>query len=229
LKCHTKFFKEKECPIEARYIDNQNCNAAPSTSVGAPSLNYTNRDNRRLAMSSNWLSVVMNTSSPPPLPPLQQEADPMEGVEKGSDECHLSTSSQLSNPQYLQHTPCTLSQTNSSNSPQGPSSSIAVSRTERPYKCEICGKGFRTVGNRKTHQKVVCQGILDYQCTFCKRKFGQKTNMESHVKTMHPQPGSQDYQCSFCDQKYSLQAGVKRHMKAKHKEKLANELPSAIE
>jgi hypothetical protein len=153
LKCHTKFFKEKERLIEARYIDNQNCSAAPSTSVEAPPFNCTNRDNRSLAMSSNWLSVVMNTSSPPPLPSLQQEADPMEGVGKESDECHLSTSSQLSNPQYLQHTPCNLRQTNSSNPPQGPKSSIVVSRTESPYKCEICGKWFSTVGNRKTHQK----------------------------------------------------------------------------
>ena len=150
MKCHTKFFKEKERPIEARYSDNQNCNAAPSTSVGAPSFNCTNRDNRSLAMSSDWLSVVMNTSSPPP---LQQEADPMEGVEKESDECHLSTSSQPSNSKYLQHTPCNLRQTNSSNPPQGPKSSIAVSQTESPYKCEVCGKGFSTLGNERHIKK----------------------------------------------------------------------------
>jgi DNA-directed RNA polymerase subunit RPC12/RpoP len=179
-------------------------------------------------MSSNWLSVVMNTSLLPPLPPLQQEGHPIEEVEKESDECHLSTFSQLSNPQYLQHTPCNPSQTNSSTHSQGPSSSIAVSRAESPYKCEICGKGFSTVGNRKTHQKIVCEGILDYQCTFCNKKFGQKNNMETHVKAMHTHPGSQDYQCSFCSQRYSLHASVKRHMKKKHKEKLANELPYAL-
>ena len=160
LKCHKKFFKEKDRPIEARYIDNQNSNAAPSTSVGAPSFNCTNRDNRTR--------------------------------------------------------------------PQGPTSPIAVSQTESPYKCEICGKGFSTVGNRKTHQKIGCEGILDYQCTFCNKKFGLKNNMEIHIKAMHTHRGSQDYQCSFCDQKYSLQASVKRHMKKKHKEILANELPSAI-
>jgi hypothetical protein len=164
-------------------------------------------------MSSNWLGVVMNSSSPP-----QQDADPMEGVEKEIDECHLSTSSQPRNSQYLQHTPCKVSETNSSTHPQDSSSSIAVSRTEgpdhKPHKCEICGKGFRTEGSRKTHQKIVCQRILDYQCFFCNKKFGQKDSMANHIPKCHwntESPYYKPHKCAVCDKGFSDAYAKNRH------------------
>ena len=52
--------------------------------------------------------------------------------------------------------------------------------SKKPYKCEICGKGFSQKENVGRHKRSFHLGLRPYKCTACKKTFTQKWNMSKH-------------------------------------------------
>ncbi|XP_019721200.1 zinc finger protein 572-like isoform X2 [Hippocampus comes] len=56
--------------------------------------------------------------------------------------------------------------------------------TERPFKCDICGKGFITVGIRNEHVKLH-SGKKPFVCEICIKGFSKRHTLNRHKKLVH--------------------------------------------
>lgn len=52
---------------------------------------------------------------------------------------------------------------------------------EKPYSCDICGKGFTVLNSLKVHKRLHT-GVKPYSCNTCKRTFSQNGNLRIHQK-----------------------------------------------
>ena len=53
---------------------------------------------------------------------------------------------------------------------------------EKKFICRHCGKPFATVGRQKTHEEIVHEGIKNYNCKLCEKKFSTSTLLKRHMK-----------------------------------------------
>lgn len=56
--------------------------------------------------------------------------------------------------------------------------------TERPFKCDVCGKGFIKMCYLNTHAKVH-SGEKPFVCHFCGKSFPKRYSMQRHKKLVH--------------------------------------------
>ena len=56
---------------------------------------------------------------------------------------------------------------------------------ERPFKCEVCSKGFNQSNALKIHLRKH-RGERPYQCIYCTMAFTQKGNLKTHIRRAHP-------------------------------------------
>ena len=52
-----------------------------------------------------------------------------------------------------------------------------------PHVCPDCGQGFNGLGNMKRHFRVVHEGVKDFACQFCPKRFGKPDNLKNHEMT----------------------------------------------
>ena len=52
----------------------------------------------------------------------------------------------------------------------------------KPYKCDVCGKGFSHNGSFQTHIRTHTGDTL-YKCDICGKGFSQKFNLQKHIRT----------------------------------------------
>ncbi|CAB0034736.1 unnamed protein product [Trichogramma brassicae] len=68
--------------------------------------------------------------------------------------------------------------------------------------------------------KTVHEGRKDYKCDKCEKKFGWKSTLLSHQKTIHHQKtvheGRKDYGCNKCGKKFGLQTDLFKHQRTIH-------------
>uniref|UniRef100_A0A8C5N323 C2H2-type domain-containing protein n=1 Tax=Gouania willdenowi TaxID=441366 RepID=A0A8C5N323_GOUWI len=62
---------------------------------------------------------------------------------------------------------------------------------EKPYKCEQCGKAFRTDGNFYRHVRIHT-GEKPFECSYCHRKFHQSNQLKCHMQV---HTGQKLYSC----------------------------------
>eukprot|EP00088_Acartia_fossae_P068648 TRINITY_DN8748_c1_g1_i7.p1 TRINITY_DN8748_c1_g1~~TRINITY_DN8748_c1_g1_i7.p1 ORF type:complete len:104 (-),score=21.07 TRINITY_DN8748_c1_g1_i7:45-317(-) len=53
---------------------------------------------------------------------------------------------------------------------------------EKPFKCEVCGKGFSASGKLSRH-RLTHTGDLPYVCLLCGKGFNQKSNLTVHMRS----------------------------------------------
>ncbi|GFR99496.1 zinc finger protein 458 [Elysia marginata] len=95
---------------------------------------------------------------------------------------------------------------------------------ERPYKCPLCGKGFRTQTTLRTH-KMLHTGELPYECDICGKRFIQTSGLNAH-KLRHTaeeeatankikKTGHKDnsLSCHICGRIYVSRSSLTVHMK----------------
>ncbi|ODM90844.1 putative zinc finger protein [Orchesella cincta] len=56
--------------------------------------------------------------------------------------------------------------------------------TDKPFKCEVCGKDFKFVTNLKEHQ-LQHSNVKPFECYVCKMAFSRKQVMKRHVASVH--------------------------------------------
>ena len=88
--------------------------------------------------------------------------------------------------------------------------------TERPFECEICGKGFSNERNLKIHQETH-DSTRKFECSVCNKKFKNKKQLTVHDK-IHRQEYSA--QCEHCNAKFVQRQNLKPHMKKHHPKKV---------
>ncbi|XP_053722606.1 zinc finger protein 37-like [Synchiropus splendidus] len=60
--------------------------------------------------------------------------------------------------------------------------------TDRPYKCEVCGKGFILLCHLNSHSKIH-SGVKPFVCHICGKAFLKLYSVERHKRLVHPSGG----------------------------------------
>jgi KRAB domain-containing zinc finger protein len=53
---------------------------------------------------------------------------------------------------------------------------------DMPYKCDICGKGFRHRQSLQRHT-MTHTGDMPYQCDICGKGFRHRQSLQRHIRT----------------------------------------------
>ncbi|XP_069804993.1 zinc finger protein 679-like isoform X2 [Dendropsophus ebraccatus] len=80
---------------------------------------------------------------------------------------------------------------------------------DRPFRCHVCDKGFKTLGILNVHMKRH-SGVRPYQCSECGKSFRDNWNLKVHQK-IHT--GETPYRCAICDKGFIQYATYMKHQR----------------
>lgn len=80
-------------------------------------------------------------------------------------------------------------------------------RPQRPYKCNVCQKGFKLSHHLKVH-KLIHTGERPFKCEVCERAFTQSNDLKRHVR-IHT--GEKPYKCPVCKKQFRLLNDLRVH------------------
>ena len=67
---------------------------------------------------------------------------------------------------------------------------------EKPHKCDVCEKAFRTMSNMIRHYQKHT-GERPHECVECGQAFAQKYSLQQHM--IHRHSEEKRFQCEICD------------------------------
>ncbi|XP_044761852.1 zinc finger protein 568-like [Coccinella septempunctata] len=88
-------------------------------------------------------------------------------------------------------------------------------KKKRPYKCDICGKGFKMYGSFFYHKRMHT-GDQPHCCKICGKKYKQSGSLTAHMR-IHT--GQRPFLCSICGRGFRQQPDLNYHMRTHTKEK----------
>uniref|UniRef100_A0A1B0FE42 Uncharacterized protein n=1 Tax=Glossina morsitans morsitans TaxID=37546 RepID=A0A1B0FE42_GLOMM len=96
---------------------------------------------------------------------------------------------------------------------------------ERPHKCELCGKAFKTRRNMKMH-RLIHSDEKPHQCPECGKSFRRSDKLRDHRRRVHSE--LRPYKCTECDKsfKYASVLRAHRHMHSDQKPSSGQKPPS---
>ncbi|KAL5281400.1 hypothetical protein ACFFRR_005040 [Megaselia abdita] len=85
---------------------------------------------------------------------------------------------------------------------------------EKQYSCNFCNYIGNSSGNLSRHVRIVHEGIKEYACRFCDRKFGKAETCKHHEMT---HTGEKPHECGVCGKRFIQAVALKTHMKTHNK------------
>lgn len=82
-----------------------------------------------------------------------------------------------------------------------------------PYKCQFCGKSFRTNNNRINHERSHT-GQAPFLCDQCGKSFRSQSSKTKHKNRVHYK--KRPHPCPHCERAFTLPSGLKEHIFAFH-------------
>eukprot|EP00090_Calanus_glacialis_P008485 TRINITY_DN16842_c0_g1_i1.p1 TRINITY_DN16842_c0_g1~~TRINITY_DN16842_c0_g1_i1.p1 ORF type:complete len:188 (+),score=20.47 TRINITY_DN16842_c0_g1_i1:362-925(+) len=94
------------------------------------------------------------------------------------------------------------------------------SKSNDLFPCPSCDKMFLGVPNLHRHAKEEHDMVLklDHSCKYCGKEFNKKSNLQTHIKSIHERIR---YQCEFCAKELSTLGNKTLHVKKFHPEQFA--------
>ncbi|XP_028517731.1 gastrula zinc finger protein XlCGF8.2DB [Exaiptasia diaphana] len=86
---------------------------------------------------------------------------------------------------------------------------------EKQFECSNCKKKFNQKGNMITHMRTHT-GEKPFECSYCKKKFNVKANLISHIRT---HTGEKPFECSYCNKKFNRKTHLIKHIRTHTGEK----------
>ncbi|XP_045126969.1 zinc finger protein 8-like isoform X2 [Portunus trituberculatus] len=79
----------------------------------------------------------------------------------------------------------------------------------RPFKCNLCGKGFKLKGGLVQHERTHSTD-RPYVCPECGKLFRQPTHLQQHIR-IHT--GDKPYDCAFCGKSFRQRTILNQHLR----------------
>ena len=79
----------------------------------------------------------------------------------------------------------------------------------KPYKCNVCCKGFKLKGGLQQHERTHSTD-RPYICPDCGKLFRQPTHLQQHLR-IHT--GEKPYDCTFCDKSFRQRTILNQHLR----------------
>jgi DNA-directed RNA polymerase subunit RPC12/RpoP len=86
------------------------------------------------------------------------------------------------------------------------------------YKCETCGKLYKSKENKILHYKNVHLGQKPYKCSYCSSRFSHRNGKIYHERRFHTR--ILPYLCPFiseCNEAFPTKSALRYHVRTKHK------------
>ena len=90
---------------------------------------------------------------------------------------------------------------------------------ERPFKCDVCDKGFVTATYMKTHKRAHHGPgnqvkITEFPCPNCDKKFTTRQDAKRHLMQIHT--GERPFQCDICEKGFIAAYLLNKHKRDSH-------------
>ena len=89
------------------------------------------------------------------------------------------------------------------------------------YKCEKCGKLYKSKENKILHYKNVHLGQKPYKCNYCSSRFSHRNGKIYHERRFHTK--ILPYPCPFiseCNEAFPTKSSLRYHIRTKHQHKV---------
>ncbi|KAK8770553.1 hypothetical protein V5799_012982, partial [Amblyomma americanum] len=82
---------------------------------------------------------------------------------------------------------------------------------ERPFLCDVCGKGFKTgkqLRNHKLHRDSVHRKLRPFLCSYCGHRASSQSSLKMHLRQ---HTGEKPFACNLCEYRTGDHNSLRRH------------------